>query len=163
MSCIGVATWGTITTQTFVFQWMLNSSCLFLAYYRNIRDSTCKESRAKLQFTVMAPIFEIFIPITLLDERNSDLQKFWSGRKWFSTYRNLKVTRITFFGKVRPCVFRLADSHLALNGSSQGCFEFSYTSCEKIKRSCWANQLVLVDYWLGELWVRTRLGWVRLR
>ncbi len=64
----------------------------------------------------MAPIFDIFIPITLLDERNSDLQKFWSGRKWFSTYRNLKVTKITFSGKMRPCVFCFADSPLVLNG-----------------------------------------------
>jgi hypothetical protein len=42
----------------------------------------------------MASIFEIFISITLYDERNSDLQKFRSGREGFSRYRNLKVTFI---------------------------------------------------------------------
>ncbi len=49
---------------------------------------------AKLQFTVIAPIFKIFTPITLHDERNADLQKFGSGREWYLRYRDLIVTFI---------------------------------------------------------------------
>jgi hypothetical protein len=47
----------------------------------------------KLLFTVMAPLFENFTPITLQNVGNSDLEKFRSGREVFARYRSSKIDK----------------------------------------------------------------------
>jgi hypothetical protein len=52
-----------------------------------------KRLSEKMQFTVMAPIFEIFTLNTLQNVGNSDLQKFWSERDAFTRYRRWKIAK----------------------------------------------------------------------